>query len=142
MSGDDQARRGRLARLGELAAEQEDRARARFHEVDRQVADVDRRRADALQGAAGLAGERLSLAMRGHLAGVGARHLVALAGQRADLSGELDLRRADLVDAVGRVRSFERLVSRLDRSIAERQRRRELADLQDLVAIRAARERR
>jgi hypothetical protein len=135
----ERVRRERVARLGQLAAEDEERARAELHRADHHLALADRRRADSLRGAADLATGDLSPALRGHLVGVGARHLVELAGQRAELADEADRRRADLARAVTRVRSFERLVGRLDRSAAERRRRRDAADLQDLVAIRAAR---
>ncbi len=141
MSGELRARRERVVRLGELAAEQEEQARAELHRADAEVAQADRRRADALQGAADLAAAELPLALRGHLAGVGARHLVELTGQRADLAVDADRARADLADAVTRTRSLERLVGRLDRVAADRRRRRQAADLQDLVAIRAAHDR-
>ena len=135
-----QARRARVARLGELAAEQEEQARAEMLRADHRVAEVDRRRADALQGAADLADHHVSLALRGHLAGAGARHLVQLAGERADRSVDADRARGELAEAVTRVRSLERLVDRIDRAESARLRQRELADLQDLVAIRAAHE--
>lgn len=140
MSGELQARRERVARLGELAAEQEEQARAEFHRADGEVTAADRRRADALQGAADLADRDLPLALRGHLAGVGARHLVELAGRRADLAVDAEQARAGLAEAVRRTRSLERLVGRLDRVAAERDHRRQAADLQDLVVIRAAAE--
>jgi len=139
MSTDDRSRRDRVARLGELAAEQQEQARAELHQADGRVAEADRRRADALQGAAGLADEQLPLALRAHLTVSGARHLVDLAGERADLAVEADQARTELFDATSRVRSLERLVERLDASAKERDRQRQAAELQDLVAIRAAR---
>lgn len=137
MSGE-QARRARVVRLGELASEREEQARAEFHRADHRVTEADRRRTDALEGAADLARHDVPLALRGHLAGAGARHLIQLAGERADLSADADRAREQLAEAVSRVRSLERLVDRLDRAVADRDRRREQAELQDLVAIRAA----
>lgn len=131
-------RRDRIVRLRELATEQEERARAQFVQADHQVSQADRRRTEALLGAAELADHDLPLGLRGHLTGVGARHLVELADRRAELAGEADRRRAELAEAVTRVRSYERLVTRLDRAADERRRQREAADLQDLVAVRAA----
>ncbi len=139
MSTDDRARRDRVARLGELATEQQEQARAELNQADERVAQADRRRADALQGAADLAGEQLSLGLRAHLTVSGARHLVDLAGERADLAIEADRARSELFEAATRVRSLERLVERLDASAKERDRLRHAAELQDLVAIRAAR---
>lgn len=140
MSRGDRARRARVVRLGELAAEREEQARAELHRADERVAGVDRRRAEALRGAADLATAEVPLALRGHLASSGARHLVQLADERADLADEVERRREALAEAVGRVRSLERLVDRLDRAAREERARREAADLQDLVAIRAARD--
>ncbi len=140
MSTGDRARRDRVARLGELATEQQEQARAELHQADERVAKADRRRADALQGAADLADEQLSLRLRAHLAVSGARHLVDLAGERADLAVEADRARSELSEAATRVRSLERLVERLDAAADERDRQRQAAELQDLVAIRAARQ--
>ncbi len=139
MSTDDRARRDRVARLGELAAEQQEQARAELYQADERVAQADRRRADALQGAADLADEQLPLRLRAHLTVSGARHLVDLAGERADLAIEADRARSELSEASTKVRSLERLVERLDASAEERDRQRQAAELQDLVAIRAAR---
>ncbi len=134
------ARRERVVRLGELATERQERARAELHRADRRVAQAARGRAEALDGAAELAATPLPRALRGHLTVTGARHLVELAGERADLAAAADRARAELAEAVTRVRSLERLVDRLDREARAEQRQRLAADLQDLVAIRAARE--
>lgn len=136
----ERARRERVARLGELAAEREEQARADVHRAAGHLAAADQRRSDALQGAADLAALDLPLAMRGHLTVSGARHLVHLAGERADLAGAAERARAELAEAATRVRSLERLVERLDRAVEAQNRQRDAAELQDLVAIRAARE--
>ncbi len=138
MSGDERTRRARVVRLGQLAAEAEEQARAELHRADLRVSEADQRRADALRGAADLAERQLPIGLRAHLAGAGARHLAGLAGERVDLAAEADLARHRLAEAVVRVRSLDRLVERLDRAAADRRRQREAADLQDLVAIRAA----
>lgn len=136
----ERARRERVARLGEIAAERAEQARAELYQADGHLAEADRRRSDALQGAADLAALDLPLAMRGHLTVSGARHLVHLAGERADLAGAAERARAELAEAATRVRSLERLVERLDRAVDAQDRQRQAAELQDLVAIRAARE--
>lgn len=133
------ARRDRVARLTELAAENEQRARGRLQEAAHRVSAVDRRRTAALEGAARLAEPDIPLALRGHLSGAGARHLLALADEKGGLVVEVDARRCELEEAMTKVRSLERLVERIDRAADLRRRRREAADLQDLVAIRAAR---
>lgn len=140
MSGNEQTRRERVIRLGELATEQEEQARAHMLRADHQIAMADRRRAEALQGAAELSNQSLPLALRGYLTVSGARHLVQLADERVDLAVEAERARAELAEAVTRVRSLERLVGRLDRAVAARDQQRQAAELQDLVAIRAARE--
>lgn len=140
MTTDDRVRRDRVARLGELASEQREQARAEKSRADERLAQADHQRAEALQGAAALADEELSLRLRAHLTVSGARHLVDLAGERAGLAEEADRARTDLFEAATRVRSLERLVERLDTAAKERDRERQAADLQDLVAIRAARE--
>lgn len=133
------SRRDRVARLGELAADQEEQARSRFRQASELVDQTNRRREQALEGAAELARQEIPLALRGHLTGVGARHLVDLADEKAELVDDADQRRAELAEAATRTRSLERLVGRLDRERAERQARQDRAELQDLVAIRAVR---
>lgn len=140
MSGNEPARRERVARLGELAEERAEQARAQLHRADHEVAAADRRRSDALEGAAELARTPLALPLRGHLTVSGARHLVQLADERAELADHAEQARALLAEAVTRVRSLERVVERLDRAAGLKRRRQEAANLQDLVAIRAARE--
>jgi len=132
-------RRARVARLAELAAESEERAVARLQQAAHRVAAVDRRRTSALQGASRLAGPDVSLALRAHLAGAGARHLLALADEKGELVVEVDSRRTELDEARTRVRSLVRLVERIDRADDLRRRRAQAAELQDLVAIRAVR---
>lgn len=138
MSGGERARRARVVRLGQLAAEAEEQARAELHRADHRVSQADQRRVDALRGAADLAEHELPIGLRAHLAGAGARHLADLADERVDLAAAADLAREQLAEAVTRMRSLERLVERLDRAEAERRRQRDAADLQDLVAMRAA----
>lgn len=136
------SRRDRVARLGELAADQEEQARSRFQQASDLVDQTNRRREQALEGAAELARQEIPLALRGHLTGVGARHLGHLADEKTELVDEADKRRAELAEAATRTRSLERLVGRLDRERAERRARQEMAELQDLVAIRAVRDER
>ena len=100
---------------------------------------VDRRRESSLLRAARLAGEDVPIGLRSHLAGAGARHLVALADEKSELIDEAGVRRAELDEADSKVRSLERLIERLDEADALRRRRAAAADLEDLVAVRAAR---
>lgn len=132
------ARRDRVIRLTEMAAENERRAVGRLQEAARRVSAVDRRRTAALEGAARLAGPDVPLGLRGHLSGAGARHLLALADEKGELVVEVDTRRSELDEAMTKLRSLERLVERIERAERDRHRRREAAELQDLVAIRAA----
>ncbi len=131
-------RRQRVGRLEELAAQRQERARAGLMEADRRVDEVDRRREQALRGAANLADSGLPVRLRGHLAGVGARHLGRLAEEKIDHADDADRCRHELEEATTKVRSLERLARRLDEAERERISRREAAELQDLVAIRAA----
>lgn len=127
--------------MAKVAAETEEKARARLAEASLRVQHVDHERETALDRAAQLANLDLSLALRSHLTGAGARHLMALTDQKTELAIEVEARRADLQEAVTKVRSLERLVERLDRDAKERASRAEVAELQDLVAIRTAHER-
>lgn len=133
------ARRDRMARVTKAAAETEELARARLAEARRQVDGVDRERESALDSAARLAEEDVPLRLRSHLTGAGARLLGTLADRKTGLVEEAESRRAELQEAATRVKSLERLVDRLDAEVLDRRHRSELADLQDLVAIRAAR---
>ncbi len=65
---------------------------------------------------------------------------MALAGEKAELAGEAEQRRAEFQEAAVKVRSLDRLVERLDKTEQERRTRVEQADLQDAMTIRAARE--
>lgn len=124
-----------------MAAETEEQARARFEEANSRVQQLDNERETALDRAADLANLDIPLAFRSHLTGAGARHLVSLADQKVELVGEAESKRADLQEAATKVRSLDRLIERLDRDARERRERLEASELQDLVAIRSARDR-
>ncbi|MEM9652375.1 MAG: hypothetical protein AAGA65_09785 [Actinomycetota bacterium] len=135
------ARRDRMARVAKVAAETEEQARARWAEATRAVNQVDVQRESALDRAANLATLELPLAFRSHLTGAGARYLVSLADQKTELVIEAESRREELQEAVTKVKSLDRLIERLDRQAAEERERRAAAELQDLVAVRAAKTR-
>lgn len=135
------ARRDRMVRVAKVAAETEEQARARWAQATGHITHVDQQRETALDRAAQLATQDLPLAFRGHLTGVGARYLQSLADRKSELMVEADARRAELQEAVTKVKSLDRLIDRLDRDAQEAQDRRTAAELQDLVAIRAARDR-
>lgn len=132
-------RRDRIVRVAEVAAETEEQARVRWSEANQKVSAVDRKRETALDRAGRLASEQVPLALRTHLTGAGARHLVALSDEKSQLLTEAEALRFELQEAATRLKSLERLVDRLDTAEADRRDRREAADIQDLVAIRAAR---
>lgn len=133
------SRRDRMARIAKIASDTEQLARARWASATREVDLVDRRREQALERAGQLADQSLPLALRGHLAGAGARHLVALAEQKGELVVQAEERQAELQEAVTKMKSLERVVERLDRAAQQERDEQEAAELQDLVAIRAAR---
>lgn len=133
-------RRDRVGRLVALAEDAEQRARARLREVNLGISTIDRRRESALRRADQLADLGLPLQLQTHLTGAGARHLIALADEKNELLDEVDRRRAEHDEALTKVRSLERLVERIDEAEAARRDRFEQAELQDLLAIRAARE--
>lgn len=133
-------RRDRVERVARVAGETEAQAKAGWIEADRQVRQLDERRHNTLTKAEALAGDDVPLGLRGHLVGVGARHLVALADEKVELAAEAELRRAEFQEAAVKVRSLDRLVGRLDKTDEERRTRIEQADLQDAMTIRAARE--
>lgn len=133
-------RRDRMERVAKVASETEAIAKAEWMEADRQVRLIDERRQNSLTRAETLGNDDVPLALRGHLVGLGARHLVALADQKAELADEAEIRRAEFQEAAVQVRSLDRLVGRLHRTERERQTRVEQADLQDAMTIRAARE--
>lgn len=132
-------RRERMARVAKIAGENEARARAKWFEADNQVRLLDRERETALNRAGRLSTHNLPIGLRSHLVGAGARHLVALAGRKVGLVDEAALYQGELEQAVIKVRSLDRMVERLDEAERLSRRRREAADLQDVVAIRAAR---
>ncbi len=132
-------RRNRVARVAKIAGETEAKAKAVWVEADRRVKQLDRRRETALTRAGHLADQAVPIRLRSHLVGAGARHLVALADEKVELVDQARLRRAEFEAAVTKVRSLDRLVERLDEVEHDRRRRREAADLQDIVAIKAAR---
>ncbi|MGH1489484.1 MAG: hypothetical protein ACRBK7_08855 [Acidimicrobiales bacterium] len=132
--------RERMERVAKVAGETEAQARAMWVEADRQVLLLDQRRQDTLAKAELLGGDDVPLGLRGHLVGLGARHLLALAGEKKTLASEAELRRSEFEEAAVKVRSLDRLVERLDKSVKERRIRVEQADLQDAMTIRAARE--
>lgn len=134
-------RRDRVARVAKIAGETEARAKAVWVEADQRVRLLDRRRDSALARADRLSDDTLSIGLRSHLVGAGARHLVALAGEKVGLVDEAQRRRTEFEEAVVKVRSLDRLVERLDEAERDRRQRREAADLQDIVAIRAAADR-
>lgn len=129
-----------MARVARIASEAEERARASWAEANQRVMTVDRERETALDNAGRLAAQELPIGLRSHLTGAGARHLMALADQKVDLVTDVEERQAELQEAVTKVKSLERLVERIDDEEAERRKRFDAADLQDMVAIRAARE--
>jgi hypothetical protein len=129
-----------MERVAKVATETEARARADWIEADQQVQQIDERRHNTLVGAEQLGGAEVPLALRGHLVGVGARHLLALAGEKATLADEAEERRAAFQEAAIKVRSLDRLIERIDRTELERRTKAEQADLQDAMTIRAARE--
>lgn len=131
-------RRDRVARVARIAGESEAKAKAVWVEADHRVRLLDRRRDGALARADQLSDESLPIGLRIHLVDAGARHLVALAGEKVGLVEEARRRRAEFEEAVVKVRSLDRLVERLDETERDRRQRREAADLQDIVAIRAA----
>lgn len=133
------ARRNRIARVAKLASETEEQARARWAEANQNVNIVDRRRQGALDRAGKLASEEIPLALRSHLTGAGARHLVSLADEKSELLTVAEERQSELQEAVTKLKSLERMVERLDKAEALRRDREETANMQDLVAIRAAR---
>ncbi len=133
-------RRDRMERVAKVAGETEAQAKAEWLEADRQVRLLDERRHNTLTQAEALGRDDVPLGLRGHLVGLGARHLVALAGEKAELAGEAEQRRAEFQEAAVKVRSLDRLVERLDKTEQERRTRVEQADLQDAMTIRAARE--
>lgn len=133
-------RRERMARVAKVASEIETEARARWVEADSLVNAVDRERERALDQAAELATVDLPLAFRSHLTGAGARHLELLAGRKAELVDAAAQRQTELQAAVTKVRSLERLIERLDAEAKDRRDRAAAAELQDLVAVRAATE--
>lgn len=133
-------RRDRIARVAKMASETEELARARWAEANQRVNAVDRQRQTSLDRAGHLAGVDIPLGLRTHLVGAGARHLVSLADRKSELLDEAAARQVELKEAASKVKSLERMVERLDRAEADRRDQRELADLQDIVAIRAARD--
>ena len=132
-------RRDRVARLARLAGETEARARAQWIEADHRVKQVDRRREHTLTRTGTLAGPGVPIGLRSHVVDAGARHLMALTEQKVGLADEAQQRRAEFDEALVTVRSLDRLVQRLDDAEQQRRRRREAADLQDAMAVRAAR---
>ncbi len=132
-------RRERVVRVARVAGETEAKARAVWVEADNKVKLMDRRRESALNRAGHLSGQEMPIGLRSHLVGAGARHLVALAGEKVTLVDEARLRRTEFDEAVVKVRSLDRLIERIDDSERVQRRKREEADLQDLMAIRAAR---
>ncbi|MGB5759375.1 MAG: hypothetical protein WBM50_20845, partial [Acidimicrobiales bacterium] len=86
------ARRDRVARVAKIAGENEARAKAVWVEADRRVKQLDRRRETSLARAGRLADEGVPIRLRGHLVGAGARHLVALAGEKVELVDQAKLR--------------------------------------------------
>lgn len=133
------ARSDRVARVAKIAGENEARAKAVWVEADRRVKQLDRRRETSLARAGQLSDDGVPIRLRGHLVDAGARHLVALAGEKVELVDQARLRRAEFEEAVTKVRSLDRLVERLSEAEQDRRQRRAAADLQDIVAIKAAR---
>jgi uncharacterized protein YoxC len=129
-----------MARIAKVASETEEQARARWAAATQEVSGVDREREGALQRAGQLANEEMPLKLRSHLTGAGARHLISLTDQKVELAQHVDECQAELQEAVTKVKSLERVVERLDDAARERQRLQEVADLQDLVSIRAVRD--
>jgi hypothetical protein len=134
--------RRRIARLVGIAEGEQQRAQAQVQAAAARVRAVDDQRASALSGAASLAANSVPLGLRGHLVSVGARHLHQLADDKSELVDALDEERRALEEATGKVRSLERLGQRLDEAERLRTQRRAAADLQDLVGVDAARDRR
>ncbi len=132
-------RRDRMVRVAKVASETEAKAKAVWVAADNRVKLIDRRRESALNRAGQLSGHEMPIGLRSHLVGAGARHLVALADEKVELVDEAQVRRAEFEEAVTKLRSLDRLIERLDEAEQQRRQQREAADLQDLVAIRAAR---
>ena len=129
-----------MARIAKVASEAEEQARARWAAATQEVNGIDREREGALQRAGQLANQEMSLKLRSHLTGAGARHLISLTDQKVELAEQVDERQVELQEAVTKVKSLERVVERLDDAARERRRQQEVADLQDLVSIRAVRD--
>lgn len=118
------------------ADEIEQQARARRIAATRELRRADEEREAVLDRAGSLASEDLPSGLRGHLASVGARHLVALGDQKAELLLEANAVIEEHDAARARLRSLERVVERLDEAEQLRRRRQEEAELRDLVAAR------
>ena len=122
-----------------MAAEAEERARARWLEADHRVRAAGREKEAVLERAGRLADEDLPAGLRGHLAQAGARHLTTITDERIELDRHAASRRGELDAAMTRLRSLERIVSRLDEAAEQQRRRIEEVDWRDLVAARTVR---
>lgn len=133
------SRRDRLARAAHQAEAAEQQAQAKLARARLRLRATDDEREAMLDRAGLLAEQDLPSGLRGHLASVGANHLVALTNEKARLALEAGALQADVDEARVRVRSLERVVSRLDEAEAQQRRRLDQANLQDLVAARTNR---
>lgn len=133
------ARRTRLARVARIAADAEERARARWVDASLKVRVADREREAVLERAGRLADADLPAALRGHLAQTGARHLTALTDERSELDTVAAEVREQFDAALMRSRALERLIARLEVEEKQRRQRTMAAELADLVASQSVR---
>ena len=132
------ARSNRLARAAELASETEERAKARWAEINQMVGAVDQQRETVLDRATDLAKQTMPTRLRSLLVSTGARHLLTMSDRKSELVVDLEAARVELEQAMVRTRSLERVVARQEAAERTRRERIEAAELQDLVAVRAA----
>lgn len=132
-------RGARLGRLADLAAQEEDQARAVLAEVSTRLRQAERARTASLERSVELARQSLPTGLRSHLAQSGARSLAELDEARATVAAEVDTARLQVEQARVRTRSLRRVAARLMAVHRERERRVAEADWRDLVAARAAR---
>lgn len=132
-------RRPRMARVAEIAADQEQAARGRWLESLNDLRAVDRQRTESLEAAGRLGDEEVPVGLLNHLVCAGARHLSALGDQRVEITTRVAEREQELQESTRKTRSLDRLVERLDEAEAERRNSQAAAELLDATVVRAAR---
>jgi hypothetical protein len=124
-----------------MATEQEQAARGRLVDAQRRIRAVDEQRTESLEAAARLGEAGINPALQSMLVSSGARHLLALGDQRAELADEAEVRRQELTDAARRARSMDRLIDRIDETERDRRRRQAEAEMLDATVTRAVADR-